>query len=434
MRILIISRSPWRLDNSFGNTYSSIFRDMKDVEIANIFLADGVPEYEENVKAYYQVSEKELVSSFKRPFSKDRVGKITYSESSNKHTLEKESIYLAVGKKRRWPIMFIAREIIWKFGKVNYEGIDSFVESFKPEIIFLPYYYAIYVFRVALHIQKKFNLPMTGEACLDIYSLKQISFDPFFWINRFAIRRWVRKAAHKSDCLYLISEKMRKDYSRYLNVEGKILYKIPDFSRMQSEYSTINQPVRFLFTGNIGANRWKTLSLLASTLKELDYGHLDIYTATPLTDEMTIALNIAGYSETHTPVTQNEVKLLQNNADVLVHTESFDLANKLLVRYSISTKIMDYLCMGRAILAIGPDDVASIEYLRDNNAALVASSKDEIIEVIRKLKSNKELLFQWSQKGLEFAKSQMNAEEMKLSLYNDMKEIIRNHEQASNKS
>lgn len=227
---------------------------------------------------------------------------------------------------------------------------------------------------------------------------------------------------------------MRKDYSRYLNIEGKILYKIPDFSRMQSEYSTINQPVRFLFTGNIGSNRWKTLSLLASTLKELDFGHLDIYTATPLTDEMTIALNIAGYSETHAPVTQNEVKLLQNNADVLVHTESFDLSNKLLVRYSISTKIMDYLCMGRAILAIGPADVASIEYLRDNNAALVASSKDEIIKVIRRLKSNKELLFQWSKKGLEFAKSQMNSEEMKLSLYNDLKEIIRNHEQTSNKS
>ena len=44
MRILVISRSPWRLDNSFGNTYSSIFRNMKDVEIANIYLSDGTPE------------------------------------------------------------------------------------------------------------------------------------------------------------------------------------------------------------------------------------------------------------------------------------------------------------------------------------------------------------------------------------------------------
>ena len=77
MKILIISRSPWRLDNSFGNTYSSIFRDMKDIEIANIYLADGIPEYEPNVKAYFQVSEKQLMSNLRHSFSKNKVEKIS---------------------------------------------------------------------------------------------------------------------------------------------------------------------------------------------------------------------------------------------------------------------------------------------------------------------------------------------------------------------
>ena len=433
MRILIISRSPWRLDNSFGNTYSNIFRDMKDVEIANIYLADGVPEYESNVKAYYQVSEKALVSSFLHLFSKPNVGKEVYTEKVTHMVKEKDSTYLLVGKQKRWPIMFIAREFIWKFGKVNYEGMDNFVKSFKPDIIFLPYYYAVYVFRVALHIQKKFNIPMTGEACLDIYSLKQLSFDPFFWINRFIIRKWIRKAANHSASLYFISEKMRRDYSKYLNIKGKILYKIPDLSRKQSEYSEIHKPVRFLFTGNIGANRWKTLSKLSTALKEADFGHLDIYTATPLTDKMKKALIIQGYSEIHAPVSQDEVKVLQNNADVLVHAESFDLANKLLVRYSISTKIMDYLCMGRTILAVGPKDVASIEYLKNNDTALVATSENDLVGVIQMLKENEDILRLYSQKGLSFLQSQMNAEEMKLSLYNDMKEIIKQHEQTYNK-
>lgn len=433
MRILIISRSPWRLDNSFGNTYSSIFRGMKDVEIANIYLADGFPEYEENVKAYYQVSEKELVSSLKHPFAKNKIGSVIYAENNSSLNKEKDCGYLTLGKNKRWPIMFIARELIWKFGRINYDGIDSFVASFKPDIIFLPFYYAVYVFRVALYIQKKFNLPMTGEACLDIYSLKQLSFDPFYWFNRFAIRRWVRRAAKHSAHLYFISEKMRKDYSGYLDIEGKILYKIPDFSRMQSKYYSANKPIKFLFTGNIGANRWKTLSLLAATLKELDFGHLDIYTASPINDKINKELNIEGYSKVHAPVSQDEVKVLQNKADVLVHAESFDLANKLLVRYSISTKIMDYLCTGRTILALGPNDVASIEYLRDNDAALVASSKKEIVKTVQLLKRDKNILLIYSQKGLDFAKSHMNADEMKLSLYKDMKEIIKEHEQKINK-
>lgn len=433
MRILIISRSPWRLDNSFGNTYSSIFRDMKDVEIANIYLADGVPEYEENVKAYYQVSERELVAGFKQPFSSKKVGKVVYAkETSNKHTKEKDSKYLALGKTKRWPIMFIVRDLIWKFGKVDYAGIDKFVADFKPSIIFLPYYYATYVFRVALHLQKKFNLPMTGEACLDIYSLKQLSLDPFFWINRIIIRSWIRKAAKHSASLYLISEKMRRDFQKYLKLPCKILYKIPDFSRMQNEYENVHTPVRFLFTGNIGANRWKSLRMLADALQRNQFGHLDIYTATPLTTRMKTTLNVDGYSELHAPVTQDEVKVLQNESDVLVHAESFDLTNRLMVRYSISTKIMDYLCVGRTILGIGPRDIASIEYLRDNDVAMIATNEGELNKIISLLKESPSIIKKNSGKGICFARSQMDANEMKLSLYNDMKAIIQNYEQAKN--
>lgn len=431
MRILIISRSPWRLDNSFGNTYSSIFRDMKDVEIANIYLADGMPEYEENVKAYYQVSERELVEGFKHPFSLKKVGKVAYAEnSSDTYEKENDAKYMTVGKARRWSIMFMVRDFIWKFGKIDYWGMDMFVEDLKPDIIFLPYYYATYVFRVALHLQKKFNLPMTGEACLDIYSLKQLSFDPLFWINRFNIRRWIRKAAHHSDSLYLISEKMRRDFQKYLKLPCKILYKIPDFSRMQNEYENMHTPVRFLFTGNIGANRWKSLGMLADALQRNRFGHLDIYTATPLTNKMIRRLNVDGYSEVHAPVTQDEVRMLQNESDVLVHAESFDLANRLLVRYSISTKIMDYLCVGRTILGIGPSDIASIEYLRDNDVAIIATNEAELNRIISLLKESPNIIKKYSGKGVCFARSQMNAEEMKLSLYNDMKVIINKHKQA----
>lgn len=399
---------------------------MKDVEIANIYLADGEPEYEPNVKAYYKISEKALVNGLRHPFrNSSPVGeKVSVGAPSIAMADSEYDNYLSVGKKKRWPIMFLMREMVWKFGNINIDGVTKFAKDFNPDIIFLPYYYAVYVFRMALYLKNVLNVPMTGEACLDIYSLKQLSFDPVFWLNRFYIRKWIRKAARVSASLYTISEKMRIDYSKYLNIESKILYKIPDFSRKQSDYTSIGHPVQFLFTGNIGANRWKTLSLLATALKNNGWGHLDIYTATPLTDEIKKALNLEGYSEIHDPVTQEQVKVLQNNADVLVHAESFDLANKFLVRYSISTKIMDYLCMGRAILGIGPKDVASIEYLKDNDAAMVATNPDEMNNLIKNLKDNPNMVMNYSQKGLAFAKTQMNAEEMKMSLYNDMKEII----------
>lgn len=429
MKILVISRSPWRLDNSFGNTYSSIFRDMRDVEIANIYLADGLPEYEPNVTAYYQVSEKELVASFRHPFSSGKTGKTVYPDRSCPDTNETDASYMSVGRQKRWPIMYVMRDIIWKYGKIDYDGMDKFVQDFHPDIIFLPYYYAVYVYRVALHIRDKFNLPMTGEASLDIYSLRQISFDPIYWLNRLWIRKWIRRASRQSASLYLVSEKMRRDYSRYLQLPCKVLYKIPDFSRKQSEYKKPGNEVRFLFTGNIGTDRWKSLALLAEVLSEEQFGNLDIYTANAVSDDMRKALESDGRSHIHKPVTQDEVKKLQNSADVLVHAESFGLANRLLVRYSISTKIMDYLCVGRTILGIGPKDIASIQFLRDNGTALVASSKEEIRQIVRNLKSDPSILMDYSGKGLTFVMSRMKAGEMKESLRKDLQDIITRYRQ-----
>ena len=136
---------------------------------------------------------------------------------------------------------------------------------------------------------------------------------------------------------------------------------------------------------------------------------------------------IDGFSELHSPVTQDKVRELQNNADILVHVESFDLANKLLVRYSISTKIMDYLCVGRAILAICPSDIASIDYLKSNDAALVATSKKEIDEIVSMVEDNPEIIKDYSRKGVSFARTQMNSDEMKQALYSDLAQIIDGH-------
>ena len=60
MKILMLSQYPWKKDNSFGNTYSNIFGKLEDVEIAHIYMMDGVPDKEAVVKHYYQIPEKEV--------------------------------------------------------------------------------------------------------------------------------------------------------------------------------------------------------------------------------------------------------------------------------------------------------------------------------------------------------------------------------------
>lgn len=430
----MLSQYPWKKDNSFGNTYSSIFGKIDNIEIAHIYLMAGMPDKEDVISCYYQIPENEVVKSCLKPWKKSiGAGHVVRIEDKEKEYREdkikekSENIYgklLGFGKCHHWSLMFFARELAWKYGKVNYDGMMSFIEEFKPDIFFLPFSNLYYTNRLAMYIKKHYDIPMVMEMAMNHYSLKRVSYSPFFWVDRFGKRAMIRKLAKKSEKIYVISKRLKDELESSLNRPCEILYKIPDETRASIPYGGAHNPIRYLFTGNIYANRWKSLNLLAEAIKESKAGVLDIYTANPITKSVDKALNVEGVSKIHGPVSQEKVIQLQNDADVLVHAEAFDITNKLLVRCAISTKIMDYLSVGRSILAIGPSDIASIEYLNDNNLALTADSKDKLIILVKSIYSNPNILMDYSKRGSEYISSQLNAKELRYRLYNSLNEVI----------
>lgn len=430
----MLSQYPWKRDNSFGNTYSSIFGKIENIEIAHIYLMAGMPDKEDVVSCYYQIPENEVVKSCLKPWKKSiGAGHVVRIEDKEKEYREdkkiekSENIYgklLGFGKRHHWSLMFFARELAWKYGKINYDGMMFFIEEFKPDIFFLPFSNLYYTNRLAMYIKRHYDIPMVMEMAMDHYSLKRVSFSPFFWIDRFGKRAMIRKLAKKSEKVYVISKRLKEELEKSLNRPCEILYKIPDETRASIPYDGAHDPIRYLFTGNIYANRWKSLKLLAEALKESKAGVLDIYTANPITKSVDKALNIKGVSTIHKPVSQEKVIQLQNETDVLVHAEAFDITNKLLVRCAISTKIMDYLSVGRSILAIGPSDIASIEYLNDNNLALTADSKDRLIMLVNSIHSNPNLLMDYSKRGSGYISNHLNAKDLRYRLYNSLNEVI----------
>ena len=437
MRVLIISPEPWRKDNSFGNSYSSIFGKLNNIEIAHIYFLDGEPDYEPNVKRYYKISESEVMASVLL-FWKKKVGagcEILLSQKSDSfHSSvtkrSEQSLYkrlLSFGKRKHWSVLFNAREIAWRFGKINYDGMMGFVNDFKPDIIFLPYYHTYYTNRLAHYIKSRLDIPMVLEMAMDHYSLKRVSINVFFWVERFMKRAMIRKLVKESEMVFVISKKLKEEMERDLNIPCHILYKIPDESRAYHTYTTNNNGcIKYLFTGNIYANRWRSLAMLAEEIKRQGGGKLDIYTATPLTKEMDRALNISGVSEVHSPVSSEEIIILQNGADVLVHAEAFDKFNKSLVRCAISTKIMDYLSAGRCILTIGPSDISSVEYLAENNLALNASSKEQLAEIVRNLNADNTIINCYAERGRAFALKELDPTMMRQALYDDLQSVINN--------
>lgn len=424
MRILVISRSPWRNDNSFGNTYTNIFNGMQDVTIANIYLADGFPDGQNQVVThYYQMSESKLLKSVRNFCKGKKVGNEVFINSIDSNSKEETSTKIAVVKKKRWSVFFIAREFLWKIGNTNLSEMIEFVKEFNPDIVFLPFYYAKYVSNMAMYILDRICVPLVLEASIDIYSLKQLSFDPFFWINRFAIRSTIRKVVKRAQKLYVISQKMKYDYEKMLKIDCSILYKFPEMSRKFETYkrNSIEKGLVFLYTGNIGNGRWRSLALAGDAIISSGVGKLKIYTPTKLTCKMRESLKNC---EVYPPVVSDCVIKLQNEADVLIHAESFKLKERLEVRYSISTKIMDYIGAGRCILAIGSKDIASIEFLKKNKIAIICDSKKAITQKINFLKNNPNIVKMYADQTTEYINSLPTKAQQQENLRKELLNII----------
>lgn len=432
MKILVVSNTPWRNDNSFGNSYSNIFAGIKDAEIANIFCKYGNPS-NNIVSRYFQITEKSLMKNLKNASIPS--GKEVYSEKENAVDLSSaEQNYYNSARKRRWMVMFWVRDFIWTVGRWKSKELKDFVDDFKPDIIFQPVYYSTYLNKIACFIKDYADVPMVGYISDDCYTLRQFSLSPLYWIDRLIKRRKVKMTIDNCEHLYVISDIQKREYEKCFNIKCKILCKMDNFYGSPKMQDKHNIPLKIAYTGNIGAGRWESLALIAEALDEINQdgkkAELEIYTLTPLTKKMDKALNIDGSSKVMGSISAEEAIKIQENADVLVHVESFRLKHRLAVHQSFSTKIVDYLAAAKCIFAVGASDAASIDYLIKNDAAIVAQTKDEVINKLRKLVSDHSILSEYSVKAWKSGKRNHQKNVLQAELYNDLCSIVEGSKKA----
>ena len=425
MKILVISNSPWDDSNSFGSTFSNFFQGFEKNDIASIYCSGGEPNTQ-SCGRFFRISEGALIRTIKNP-KKEAGEEVFVSEKEQSAPTESRKAFLDFARKHRWIIFFWFRELLWRLGRWKGKKLDDFIEEFNPDVVVLPTYSYSYINKLALHIQKKWDLPMVSYVSDDEYTLKQFSLSPLYWLNRFYQRKWVKKGIENSKILYTISTVQKTDYEQCFSVPCKVLTKFSSFDEPPATKESYNKPLRIVYTGNIGGNRWKSLSLLAQALQEVngcgEEATLEIYTATPTTKAMCKALNVQGCSEIKGKVSAAEVRRLQHEADLLVHVEAMDLKNRLLVRQSFSTKLVDYFKMARPILAIGPMAVASMAHLVDNRCALTCCTKEEVVEQIKSVLHDPKKLEQLSQSAYECGKAHHDKEKLQSMLIKDLEEI-----------
>lgn len=387
-RVLLIAHNALSQTNNNGKTLSSFFSGWEKDCLAQLYITAEYPDTS-ICSRFYRITDQEILKAVLKRGSRPG-GVLTDTEPTSSSAAAAPAKQGFLGKliARRPQWLVTGRDICWGTGVWKTPELETWLDDFLPEAVFMQCS-APAIYDIAFWICDRYKIPYFLEIT-DDYTSSKFSLDPFFWLYLTRMRRQMGKAIRRAEKTLVIGEKMEKEYAKRFG--GSYYIAMNAVEAGDYEPAVPRSSIQIVFTGNLGLGRWKTIEALGNVCNsdpELSERiQIDIYSGTQLSPEERERLD-RGVMHFRGKVSAVEVADIQKKADVLLHVESFDPKDRYITRYSISTKISEYLARGRCLLAIGPGDVASIEYIRDYHLGIAltdlseASIKACLLELLR---------------------------------------------------
>ena len=382
-----------------SDTMSSLLSsfDSKDVASINIRARKSDSTV---AGSYFHILEGRVIKSIFRPSSETGEKYLPQSGAENGEELAQETRLYRKRRLLNRYVYVLVREILWKLGHWRSRALDEYVSSFAPDVFFFPIESYIHFNRINLYIIRKFKPKrIVGYMWDDNFTYKQEPRNPLFLLHRWWLRKSVKRLVDSCDTVFAICPKMKRELDAEFGINSVLLTK-----PVRSEGVKINPspsaPIRILYTGKLIIGRDETLALVADAIKSINKEGkkviLDIYTSTPLSAKMKARLDVPGSSNLKGFIPQSEVFKEQEKADILLFVESLNPRNGI-ARLSFSSNITDLLSAGKCIWAGGHEGLGPIEYLKQEKAAWVSISMNDIQNHLLQLLSSPDTMSVYAQ-------------------------------------
>ena len=424
MKALVISHNVFCKTSSMGKTLKSYFKNWDENDIAQFYIHSEIPT-DAICKNYYRITDKDAIKSILTRksgtiFKEEdiRLDAITSRIDTGRDT----KIYNKA--KNKTPMFYIARNTWWNLSKWKSKKLLSWVDEFNPDIIFFSAGDCAFMYKIALFLAKYKNIPLV-VSCMDDYYFHNKNENKLLgkMVHR-SFMKQVKRTMDYATCIFPICEKMGKDYGKLFN---KPYHTLPT-------PSTLNKPLdeektnAISYIGNLGYKRNEQIIKLGQALLKVQSDkrpqYIDVYSAESR-PEILKDLNEENGIKFHGAISADEVLKVMGKSLAVIHTESFDKETRKSVAYSVSTKIADSLASGTPILAYGPGEVASIEYLLENNAAFCVTSDSELEASLCELIENQEKREEIVKCALDLAKRNHDSEKNCQMIRDVLEEIIK---------
>lgn len=383
MRVLIISHSVLNENTNMGKTLLAQFAGWDPQELAQLYVHSGVP-HSKACGRYYSFSDVDAVKSV---LLRTHHGRSYRAEDIEPQTGETDSALLEkvyVSARRRRLRTYVLRDLIWSCANWRGKHLRCWLKDFAPELIYLvPGDYG-FTYALGHWVSKLLNVPMI-VSCMDDYFI----YNPFgtslagkLWKSRYM--RKVNRAMGSASYIQTICGSMAREYESLFSRPCFALYS----SAEKREIDCCQEPKQISYVGNIGLGRAQQLCDIGRALMSLDLPgapkYIDVYSGEKRPELLALMTPENGI-RFHGAIPSAQVPEVYANSIAAIHTESFDKEAVERVRYSVSTKIAELLSYGPCVLAYGPEQVASVSYLKQEQAAFVATEPEELNHVLTRV-------------------------------------------------
>jgi len=422
MRILVCTKNAWNDMNAVGNTISNFFGSQENMVFSNLYSRSEMPA-NRICTDYYRITETQMLKNIFQP---EKIGyhftisedEMDFSTSSQKNNERKMINFV---KSHSLKSFYRLSDILWNKCKWNNKKLENYILSFNPDIVFSFATEPIILKKRIELIRNLCNSKIFLFVADDVYSV-------YLKNNNKKIINDFKWCIENADYLYGASEELCKEYERIFGRKFHFLCKGCNVFDVKNDKSL--SPIKLVYAGNLFYGRDKVLANLINSIKEINEKSsikffLEIYTTSPINEEINKMLNVEDAGAIIGARSYDEILRIMNKANISLQIESFEQEQIDKVRLSFSTKICDCIQSGSAVMAIGPNGISSIEYLKKVDGAIVVTKLEEIKTILAEIAADPHMLYECALKTNDFAKINHDIVSVRKKINDDFKKLLK---------
>ena len=279
-RVIIVGTIPYN-KNTSSRAFDAYFHNWEKKNMRQIFSNTKTP-VKGHCGSLYQITDARLLKRWLHRI--DEVG-IIFDDKDLSDDWDSNDLEVGNGTinalykfgSKDSPLKYILRGILWKNKYWNTEKLNTWLDEFRPECVFLAFSDDYFIPRIALYISEKYNIPIMSCIGDDYYFNDRKSLSPFYHIYRKTYKKLIDKVFRRPGSAMYIGDKIRDKYNSEFGLNGETIYLTSDIKRREFRVIDQNNP-KIMYAGNVRLGRNDSLVDIGNALQKISKDYfVDVY-------------------------------------------------------------------------------------------------------------------------------------------------------------